>query len=561
MRSICRYAGCMAAWVSLGPLVAAQQHVEAKHYVVASGHPAATMAGLDVLHRGGNVIDAAITTSLALGVALPYGSGVGGKMVMLYREAASGRVYCIEAGCAAPAKLTAEAFGELPLEQRRFGYTSAGVPGLPAGLWEAHQKWGHLSWLDLVMPAADIAEQGVEVTKEMRRLFAPDVWTMRDDPEAAKLYLAEGESLPAGSVMRNADLASTLRRLATGGVTEFYDGETAQRIVAAAAAHGSPMTLDDLRNYKARIAEPLSVMYRGHKIYSSPPPQMGGLTVLLALKALEKYPWKDVHPRDATYVDAVSRILLSVYPRVDRYVADVPNADLTAQRLLTKDSIKQVRSDAAAVDPNHPRALEKQIFETSDDLIDASTTHLTIADSLGNIVSLTQSLSFHFGAGVVVPGTGILLNNSLSNFSVSTDSVNCVAGGKWPRSTVAPIIVTKNDRPVMALGIPGGQRIPTTSIQLMIDVLNFHVSLADAFQQPRFHVRRPVDLRQPANIVDLEGKPSAEMLKALAVAGWQVVNWRQDGRYFGGGNAIYFQPDGALVGVADVRRQNLAIGE
>jgi gamma-glutamyltranspeptidase/glutathione hydrolase len=154
-----------------------------------------------------------------------------------------------------------------------------------------------------------------------------------------------------------------------------------------------------------------------------------------------------------------------------------------------------------------------------------------------------------------------LLNNSLANFSVADDSINCVAGGKRPRSTVAPMIVTRDDQPVMALGIPGGQRIPTTSIQLMVDVLDFEMPLVEAFAQPRFHVRRPVQLGQPANVVDLEGDPLPETEESLTAAGWQVVRWRGDGRYFGGGNAVSFQPDGTLLGIADARRDNRGFGE
>jgi gamma-glutamyltranspeptidase/glutathione hydrolase len=561
MRCLLRVAGCLAALVTTTVPTFAQQQVAAERYVVVSGHPAATAAGLEVLRHGGNVVDAAVATSLALGVALPYGSGLGGKMVMLHRDGASGRVRCIEATCAAPAALDYDAYRKLPLAERRFGYTAAGVPALPAGLWRAHQEWGQLAWADLVAPAITLAEEGVEFTEAMRRLCEPDMWSMRDDAEAARLYLAEGEALPAGSVLQNPDLASTLRRLAERGMQGFYEGETAERIVAAANANGSPMSVDDLRNYRAYIVEPLSTEFRGATIYTSPPPQLGGLTVLMALKALESRTWEDVEPADAGYIDAVSRVLLSVYPRVDRYVADVPGAKRVARRLLSAESIAQVLSDAQIVDPANPRDHEQRIFETADDLIDASTVHLTIADSQGNIVSLTQSLSFHFGAGVVVPGTGILLNNSLANFSVAPDSVNRVAGGKRPRSTVAPLIVTRDDEPVMALGIPGGQRIPTTSIQLLMDVFSFDMSLAEAFAEPRFHVRRPTELVQDANIVDLEGTRPRDTRNTLTTAGWQVLRWQPDGRYFGGGNAVAYQPDGTLLGIGDARRDNRAVGE
>jgi gamma-glutamyltranspeptidase / glutathione hydrolase len=195
-------------------------------------------------------------------------------------------------------------------------------------------------------------------------------------------------------------------------------------------------------------------------------------------------------------------------------------------------------------------------------LADASTAHFVIADSEGNVVSVTQSLSYHFGASVVPPETGMLLNNSMSNFSVaSKKSINYVAPGKRPRSTLAPIIVTRDDKPELALGIPGGQRIPTTTIQLMIDRLAFKTPLPECFDQPRFHVRRPLSRGEKSNTLDVEGKPTDAMRKELRDDGWRVVEQRSDGRYFGGGNAVEFQTDGTMLGVADKRRGNLAGGE
>jgi gamma-glutamyltranspeptidase/glutathione hydrolase len=547
-----------------GPSAVGQQQIEARKYVVASGHPAATAAGLEVLRRGGNVVDAAITTSLALGVALPCGSGVGGKMVALYREAETKRIYCIDAVCTAPAGLDATRFSKLPESQRRFGYRAAGIPALPAGLWAMHERWGSEPWSELVKSAADLAENGVEVTEDMHCQFAPDSGQMRRDPEAARLFLEKGKALPTGCIMRNPDLAATLRRLADGGRRGFYEGETARRIAEAAQEHGSPLTMADLRTYQPQLCDPLSVDYRGHRIYTSPPPQAGGLTVLWALKALEKQSWNSAAPRDAEYIDRIGRIMVTLYPRVDRGVADFPDAYKSAVRMLSSRSVNRLISDAALIDPADPRragSRAETVEKTVDDLIDASTSHLVVADAAGNVISLTQSLSYHFGASVVVPGTGILLNNSLSNFSVVPKSVNFVSPGKRPRSTVAPIIVTHQDEPEFALGIPGGQRIPTTSIQLMVDALDFRLPLAQAFAEPRFHVRRPLKRREPANVVDLEAPVSAEVKQQLAHEGWQIVDQAADGRYFGGGNAVQYADDGRLVGVADVRRNNLAAGD
>ena len=199
---------------------------------------------------------------------------------------------------------------------------------------------------------------------------------------------------------------------------------------------------------------------------------------------------------------------------------------------------------------------------TLDDLAYASTTHLVVADAAGNMVSMTQSLSFHFGSCVVAPGTGILLNDSMSNFNVhGPTSVNYIAPSKRPRSTVAPILVTKNGRPFLALGIPGGQRIPTTTIQLLVDVIGRGDPLDQAFGLPRFHVRRPVKSKEALNLVDIEADAPAELDDQLHELGWTPVRQQRDGHYFGGGNAVEFQGDGHLLGVADPRRTNYTAGD
>lgn len=540
----------------------AQQHVSAKRYVVASGHPEATEAGLEVLRNGGNAMDAAVATSLSLGVAAPYGSGIGGKMVLLYHEAATGKVYCVEAMCMSPANLDPEEFAHLPLRERRFGYTSACVPGLPAGLFAAHQKWGSKDWDELVEPAIELAEDGVEVTEDLYRMIAPDVKRLRNDPETARLYLIDNEAPPVGTILKNPDLAHTLELLADQGVRSFYEGATAELIVSAAQAQGSALALDDLKNYAPRFREPMSVSFLGHNVYTCPPPQIGGVTVLLALKALEKTTWKNIQPRDASYINSIGRVLLGVYPRVERQVADVPAAEASARSLLEQPAVDALWQEAEEIDVGVPLPLVETPEKLGDDLADASTSHFVIADSEGNVVSLTQSLSFHFGASVVPPKTGMLLNNSMSNFSVSSKkSINYVAPSKRPRSTIAPIIVTRDNKPELALGIPGGQRIPTTTIQLMVDRLAFNTPLPEVFDQPRFHVRRPLRRGEKSNTLDVEGKPTDAMRKELRDDGWRVVEQRSDGRYFGGGNAVEYSPDGTMLGVADKRRGNLAGGE
>jgi gamma-glutamyltranspeptidase/glutathione hydrolase len=547
-------------------VAAAQQQVTARKYVVASGHPAATAAGLEVLRQGGNVIDAAGATSLALGVAEPYGSGLGGKLVMLYREASSGNVYCVEALCPSAAAMDPEQFSQLSSHDRQYGYSAVGVPGLPAGIYAAHQRWGSRPWAELVEPAAQIAEQGVEISPTMRSMFAAKTGTMKKDPEVARLYLVDNGAPPVGTVLRNPELARSLRLFAQGGAKAVYEGEIAERIVAAAQANGSPLSLDDFRDYRPQFTEPLAVCYRNHCVYSSPPPLTGGATVLAALKALEGQRQLDgKHPRDADYIDAVGRVLLCVYPEVSDVVADVPSARRDTQALLSATQARQFRKQAATIDPLHPydALTSASAWQANlDDLAYASTSHLVIADAAGNMVSLTQSLSYHFGASVIAPGTGILLNNSMSNFGTNRpSSVNYAAPSKRARSTIAPILVTKNGRPYLVLGIPGGQRIPTTTIQLLADVIDRRDSLGEAFDLPRFHVRRPVTSKEAYNIVDIEDDAPAALDEQLVELGWTPVRQKRDGHYFGGGNAIQYDRDGRLLGVADSRRTNHAAGD
>ncbi len=258
-------------------------------------------------------------------------------------------------------------------------------------------------------------------------------------------------------------------------------------------------------------------------------------------------------------------MLLALYPPVTAEIADTPQSFLDARKLLGAKSSRQIAAQARAVDPTHPYGEKVPAgvgAPTGDNRPDASTTHLTIADRDGNIACLTQSLSYHFGACTISPGTGFLLNDSMSNFSTrDPHGVNFAAPNKRERSTIAPIIATFDGKPVLALGIPGGQRIPTTTLQLVVDVLGDDVPLAEAFNRSRFHVRRPIGSDEAPNIVDLEDDAPAELEADLQRRGWQTVRMRRNGAYFGGGNGVMYQPDGKLLGVADPRRANFAAGK
>ncbi len=561
-----RHAARIAAWLTALTLTAAAttdaaQQVEADRFVVVSGHPEATQAGLAVLEQGGNAIDAAVTVAMCLGVAEPYGSGLGGKLVVLYHDAETGRVHCIESMDQAPGALEPQEFADLPRDQRRTGYRSAAIPGMPAGWAEAHRRWGTLSWRELVMPAAELADRGVTMTEQMRHLVVPKVPYLLEDDEAARFYLVDGDAPPVGHTMRNPDLARSLRLIAEQGVKAFYDGPISERIVTAARAHGSPMSRQDLRNYRARVTEPVRIEHRGYELYTSPAPTTGGVTLALTLACLEPHDWQGVDPRSAEAIDAVSRVLYVAYPKIQAVVADVSSAHVAIKALLSRASIERIRAAAMAFDP-HAGDLEAVPAGSADGVTDdASTTHFVVIDADGHAVSATQSLSYHFGAAVVPPGTGVLLNNTLNNFATqSVDSVNYVGPGKRPRSTIAPTIVIRDGRACLAIGVPGGQRIPTMMIQTVSGVLDFGLSPAESIDLSRYHLRRPISSRQPDDLIDLERGLPESLADELELLGWQT-NWQpRDGRYFGGVTAAGIRPDGTRFGVADDRRTNVAAG-
>ena len=546
--------------------VRAQQTASGTKFVVVSGHPAATAAGMQVLRDGGNVVDAAVTTSLCLGVAEPYGSGIGGKGMMLYRDGKTGQVFAIESMCTASQSLDAAAFAKLLQRDRLASYKAVAVPGLIAGLDAAHARWGSKKWRDVVSPSAALAREGVETSEKMQRLIRPKRNVLRRDAEAARIYLVDGETPAIGQVLKFPDLAGTLETIANDGPRAFYEGPVAAAIVKAANDAGAVLTLEDFRNYQPRLTEPLAIDFDERRVYSCPPPLTGGVTVLTMLRALDNVAALDAtNGRDPKYFDLVGRLLLSVYPQVSAKIADVPTARTSANELFSDGSVNRIQKDAANVEPSKAQA---EATETSalqrdaDDFAESSTTHFIVADSDGNIVCMTQSLSFHYGACVVAPGTGVLLNDSMSNFATSDpNAANYVQPGKRERSTIAPIIVTEQGRPLLALGIPGGQRIPTTTIQLLTDILHFGSSLATAFDRPRFHVRRPLSSEEARNVVDIEDDAPPEYDEQIKQLGWQVVRHPRDGSYFGGGSAVKYLQDGRLEAVADLRRTNAADGD
>lgn len=545
-------------FASASPVPVAVDAVRAEQRVVVAGHPEAAQIGVEVLRAGGNAVDAAVAVSLALGVAEPYASGLGGKLVLMYFEAATGRTYALDALDATGAAFDAEAYARRPENNRYYGLTSVAVPGLVDGLWQAHQRWGERPWAENAAPAVRLARDGFAVLPKTRQFFAEKENILRGgDPEIARLYLPDGNLPEVGRRLANPDLARTLERVAAEGRDGFYRGPVAAALAAAVEAAGGAFTLTDLTAYETRISDPIGIDFQGYRLLAAPPPTNGAPLFLTILKALEEDRWEGPL-RSAENLDRIGRVWRVVQPRVQAAIADVPEARFNFEKLVAPDSIAAIRSQAAVAAP--PEG--KVAAFSADSLRAASTTHFVVVDARGNVVCATQSLSLHFGAGVIVPGTGFILNNSMSNFAYgAARSVNRAAAAKRPRSTIAPTLVLRDGRPVLALGVPGGTRIPTALLQVLLDRLTFGRPLAEAIGDTRIHFER--DWRQ-GNAESLTAEQSLpdEVAADLRVRGWTVelTEPAGTGKAFGGITAVEIHADGTATGFADPRRTNAAVG-
>ena len=530
--------------------------VTAPHGMVVAGHPEAAAAGVEGLKAGGNAVDAAVAVSLALGVAEPYGSGLGGKLMLLYYEAKTGRTYAVDGMDQASGALDPTAYRKLDTRARYDGWRAVCVPGLAAGLFTAHSQWGVRPWASSVRPAIELARRGFTILPKTRDLFEERLDKLRGgDADMARIFLP-GDALPTvGSKLPNEDLAQTMERLAEKGSKGFYEGPVAEAMVAASRRGGGFLTLEDFSGYQARVTTPIGIDFKGYRILGGPPPSTGAALHLTILKVLEG---DSLEPplRSVETIDAIGRIWREVQPAIQRSMADSPNARRQFEVLTSPESIALIRKrvQEAAV------GQRKAAFVAEPESVHASTTHFAVVDGAGNVVCATQSQSLHFGAGVMA--AGVVMNDSMSNFAFEEEkSPNFVAPGRRPRSTIAPTLVLREGRPVMAIGIPGAARIPTAVLQGLVDMLVFNRPVAEAIGDTRLHWHNPLEKGKP-DAIEAEKSLDPAVVAGLKALGWEV-SLREPagtGRHFGGLNVITLNPDGTRTGYADPRRTNAAIG-
>jgi gamma-glutamyltranspeptidase/glutathione hydrolase len=498
-----------------------------------------------MLRAGGNAVDAAVAAAFAVGVAEPNASGLGGEGLMLIYQAQERRAIAIDYRSALPATAT---FTGRPPDT---GYASVAVPGLVAGLSLALEKYGTRSLPETLAPAIRIADDGFLVSPTLANAVTENFAAILEDEALAAVFCPGGLPLEAGSRLRNPDLANTLRAIAEGGADEFYRGALARRVEDAMAAHGGFLTRADLANYRAIEREPVRGVYRGHDIVSAPPP-VAGVALIEALQILEQFDVASMGPWSPARVHVSAEALKRAFADYSAYVADpdfvrVPAAGLTSPA-YAKARAASIRLDTVTphVTAGTPDGAREGAPESP------STTALAVIDGEGNAVVVTQTISDFFGAKVMVPGTGIILNNEVKNFG--SRGINAMAPGKRMRTTIAPTILLRGGQLVAALGTPGAARIVSTMTLLVSNLIDFRMDIQQAIDAPRFYAR------DTEAALAIEARVPAGTLEALRRLGYTLDEHGDFDLFFGGAQGIVRDPGtGVLAGGADPRRDGAVV--
>ncbi len=480
-------------------LTAVPPSVLADSGCVATVHPLATDAGLAVLGRGGNAVDAAVAAALTLGVVDTTNSGVGGGCFILLRRA-DGSLAVIDGRETAAGKAHRDLYvrnGELQPKLAQRGPLAVAVPGALAAYEDAVRNFGRLSLAELLMPAAEIAERGFAVDALNARRFKAAAKDFADDPGCRTAFLhADGSPLGEGEVLKQPDLARTYRAVAQQGINWFYRGPFAQSLGAWMASHGGIISADDLAAYRARRRDPLVGTYREWTLVSMPPPSSGGVHVLQIMNILEHFDLKELRDRDtAVFYHVVAEAMKLAFADRAYWLGD-PDFVRVPKGLVDKkyaaELAKRIRLDAVAkVDgPGQPPGWR-------DDYFGKNTTHIAAADSEGNWVALTTTVNLGFGARVMVPGTGVILNDEMDDFSISPGvpsatglvgaEANAIAPHKRPLSSMSPTIVLRQGQPIFTVGAAGGPKIITQVVQALIHHLDLGMTPGEALGVKRIH--------------------------------------------------------------------------
>jgi gamma-glutamyltranspeptidase/glutathione hydrolase len=472
--------------------------VHALHGMVSSESALASDVGVEVLRKGGNAVDAAVAVGFALAVTMPNSGNIGGGGFMVLHDGRTGKDTAIDFREMAPRAATRDMYldasGNVIADKSLFTQAAIGVPGTVAGLTYALAHYGTMPRAALVAPAVRLADKGFPVGETLARTFAAEREHLGAWDGTRKVFFHDGRLPATGEILRNPDLAKSLALIGRDGAKAFYDGPIARAIVAEARAHGGLITAEDLSNYKVVERVPVRGTYRGYDIVSMPPPSSGGVHVVQILNILSSFPLRDWGHNSAKTIHVMAEAESRAYADRSEYLGDpdfvkVPVKGLTspayAAELAAQIDLAHA-TPSSQIKPGRPQPYESD-----------QTTQFTVADDKGSVVSVTYTLNTNFGSGIVASGTGILLNNEMDDFSAKPGVANAygLVGGdanavgplKRPLSSMSPTLVLKDGKPWIATGSPGGARIITTTLQVLVNMIDFGMNPAEAGSAVRFH--------------------------------------------------------------------------
>lgn len=533
--------------------------------MVVSAHPLASKVGAEVLKKGGNAVDAAVAVQFALNVVEPMMSGIGGGGFMMYYDATDNKVSIVNSRESAPAGATPDMFldedgNPLPFSDRVQSGLSVGVPGTLKGLEASLDQWGTLSMKELLLPSIQMAEEGVPVNWVLANAIKSNEAKL-SKTAAKDVFYPNGEALKEGELLVQKDLANTFKQIAEHGTEVFYSGEIGQAIADAVQASDGSMTLDDLKNYDVKNLEPVWGTYKGYDIATMPPPSSGGLTMLQLLKKFDVLDLTQYETKSTEKYHLMTEAMHLAYADRGAYMGDPDYVDIPEKGLLNDEYI-QSRVDLidpekanANVEAGNPWEYQEEqpsydVVEQVNDKQDGETTHFTVADQWGNVVSYTTTIEQVFGSGIMAPGTGVLLNNELTDFDAIPGGANQVEPNKRPLSSMTPTIVFKDEKPYLTVGSPGGATIITSVTQTIVNAIGYGMDIKDAIEEPRIYSNAYPSIRWEYGMPVSVQNDLKEMGHELSAKPQEIGNV----------NSILIDKEGNFVGAADSTREGTAIG-
>ena len=532
--------------------------VMGKKGMVASHNALSSEIAAEILANGGNAIDAGAALGFALAVTLPRAGNIGGGGFMLIHVAALDKTIAIDFRETAPAAASENMYfdenGNVESDASfRFSHKSSAVPGSVAGLAHIVENYGTMTLAEVLEPAIRLARDGIVVTYDLAEDLARSQRLKNNPASLKKFYKPDGSNYEVGELFKQPDLAWTLSEIAGHGVDAFYKGSVAEKIVADMEAHNGLITMEDLANYRVVEREPVRGNYRGYDIAAMPAPSSGGTHVIQMLNILENFPLAEMGPESADALHITAEAMKFAYADRSKYLGDPDFVEIPTAAMINKDYARDLAAKIS-MDRAIPSA---EIAPGNLAMYDSDeTTHYSVMDSEGNMVGNTYTLMFSFGSGVVIEGTGILMNNNMGNFTLRPDipdafglmgsENNTIRPDRRPVSSMSPVFVSRDGKPFFITGTPGGSKIISANMQMVLNVLEYGMNIADAAVAPRIHHQWIPD------VLEIESGISPDTVSLLIERG-QNINFSQRSAGIGSMQSVMWK-DGLFYGYSDPRR-------